>query len=98
MARIWVVLSETGVEVIEQERMYVTSLSSAHLINHPARPILQNRGKDAGLFPLYIQCRSHDDVEEVRMIQKPLLRLWSTFPGGKQLASAIHQRTSILLI
>ena len=52
--------------------------------------ILQNQGKDASLFPLYIQCRSLEDAEEVEKIFQPLLKLYAMSSSGKQLAHAIY--------
>ena len=52
--------------------------------------MLQTLGKNANLFPLYIQTHSHKDVEGVRNIHEPLLKLCAKFSDSEQLARAIH--------
>jgi len=52
--------------------------------------VLQSRGKGLPLLPLYIQCRSREDTEEIIQLYVPLLELYTTNPHGKELARSIH--------
>lgn len=92
MTNKWVVLSETEAECIEQSKMYVTSPPIVPLLNGFVRPVLQNLGgKHAPLFPLYIQCRSSKDAEEVLQLHEPLLELYASHPDRMELARAIYR-------
>jgi len=90
MANIWVVLSGERVEILEKKTMYVISPSSMPLANHWVRPVIQARGKKMDLFPLYIQCRSHKDAEDVCKIHKPLVKLYNSCSDVMELARAIY--------
>ena len=43
------------------------------------------------LFPLYIQCPTHKDSEDVLKIHDSLLKLYETYSGGIPLAHAIYR-------
>jgi len=86
----WVVLGEKKAEYLEKSDVYVTSLPLVPLLDYFVRPVLQNRGKGLPLLPLYIQCRSCEDAEEVVQLYHPLLKLYTARPYGKELARSIH--------
>ena len=81
-------------EVLEQNTMYVTLPSVLSLTTSQPlpRPSLRwTGGKKAPLFPLYVQCRSRKDVEDVQKIHRPLLNLYTGYSGDKEIARAIHR-------
>jgi len=86
----WVVLGEKKAERLEKSKMYVTSLPLVPLLDCSVRPVLQSRGKGLPLLPLYIQCRSREDAEEIIQLYDPLLELYATHSHGKELAHSIH--------
>jgi hypothetical protein len=47
-------------------------------------------------LPLYIQCLSLEDVDEIRKIHKPLLKLCTEFPDDQRLARAIYRTLECL--
>lgn len=90
MSNIWVILGEKQVKVLEQDELCVASLCRTPSTNCLIRPVTHSRGRNVPLFPLYIQCRSREDVREVENIYKPLLDLHSVYPDRKQLAHEIY--------
>lgn len=86
---VWIILSKENAKTIEQQ-MYVTLPSLILTVDRFIRPVLQTLGKGAGLFPLYVQCRSRRDAEDIQRIHKPLVELFNRFSDAKQLARAIH--------
>lgn len=52
--------------------------------------MLQALGKTAELFPLYIQCHSLEEAEEIRRIHEPILKLSTVCSGDERLAYRIH--------
>lgn len=90
MENIWVILSGERVEILEKKIMYVISPSSVPLANHWVRPVIQARGKKMDLFPLYIQCRSRKDAEDVCRIHEPLVKLYNSCSNATELARTIY--------
>ena len=70
--------------------MYSHSLPP-HLADFFARPSISwSGGRNAPLFPLYIQCHSRRDAQEVQNLYEPFMNLYNTASDEVDLAHAIY--------